>query len=88
MFLWTLPALFIYGRNEIRERGMAWGGRLIPWKDILSYSWAEDTGMVETLCLRIRRGVRASRDIRIPMLAAHRAPVDSVLKKQLSEWPS
>jgi hypothetical protein len=54
----------------------------------LSYSWAQDTGMVEMLYLRIRRGVRASRDIRIPMLAAHRAPVDSILKKQLSEWPS
>ncbi len=86
--LWMLPPLFISGRNEIRELGLAWSGRLIPWKDVLSYSWAQDTGLVEVLCLRIKRGSRISREIRIPMLSVHRPPIDSTLKRQLSEWPS
>ncbi len=86
--LWMLPPLLISGRNEIRERGLAWSGRLILWTDVLSYSWASDTGLVEVLCLRIRRGSRISREIRIPMLSAHRPPVDAILKRQLSEWPA
>ena len=86
--LWALPPLLISGRNEIRERGLGWGGRLIPWEDVLSYSWAEDTGLAEMLCLRIKRGSRTSRQIRIPMLRVHRPQIDSILKKQLSEWPS
>ncbi|MGH7429247.1 MAG: hypothetical protein ACREJ4_12970, partial [Candidatus Methylomirabilaceae bacterium] len=88
LVLWMLPPLLMSGRNEIRERGLAWSGRLIPWTDVLSYSWAQDTGLVEVLSLRIKRGSRISREIRIPMLAAHRPPVEAILKKQLSEWPS
>ncbi len=86
--LWMLPPLFLSGLKEIRERGLAWSGRLIPWADVLSYSWAQDTGLVEVLCLRIRGGARSSREIRIPMLSAHRPAVDAILTQQFSEWPS
>lgn len=85
--LWMLPLLLLSGRNEIRERGLAWSGRLIPWSDVLSYSWAQDSGLAEVLRLRIKRGAR-SREIRIPMLSVHRPVVDSMLKQQLTEWPA
>lgn len=88
LVLWTIPPLLISGRNEIRELGLAWSGRLIRWEDVLSYSWAEDTGLVEVLSLRIKRGSRSSRELRIPMLPNHRTAVDSILNRQFSEWPS
>jgi len=84
--LWMLPLLLLSGRHEIRERGLAWGGRLIPWNDVLSYSWAQDSGLAEVLRLRIKKGAQ-SREIRIPMLSPHRPVVESVLKQQLAEWP-
>ena len=87
VFLWALPPLLISGRNEIRERGLAWSGRLIPWTNVLSYSWGQDTGLIEVLCLRIKRGTRISREVRIPMLSANRTQVDSIFREQLSEWP-
>jgi hypothetical protein len=70
--LWALPPLLISGRNEIRERGLA---------------WAQEKGLAEMLCLRIKRTSQTSREIRIAMRSAHRPLVDSILKSQLSEWP-
>ena len=42
--------------TEIREGGLAWSGRLIPWSNVLSYSWEQDSGLVEVLRLRIKTG--------------------------------
>jgi serine/threonine protein kinase len=87
LVLWMLPLLLISGRNEIRELGLAWSGRLISWSEVLSYSWTQDTGLVEVLRLRIRKGARSSRELRIPMLPQHRPQVDDVLDRKISEWP-
>lgn len=84
---WALPLLLITGRKEIRERGLAWSGRLIAWSDMLSYAWAADAGAVEVLKLRVRRG-RSSKEVSLAMVTAVRPAVEAILHEKLSEWPA
>lgn len=75
-------------RVEIRQKGLALAGRLIPWSTVLSYSWEQDSGEFELLRLRYRGVVGLAIAPLLRMHSTDRPLVNSILEQQLYEWPS
>ncbi len=80
----------MYGKMEIRRRGVLYGGYLIPWRRIAGHTWEQREGRFAILKLRshppfLPRLV-VTQDI---IVSSDRRPeVEAVLRRQLSEWPA
>jgi serine/threonine protein kinase len=71
-------------RVEIRQKGLAWGGRLLPWSKIASYTWNPSPGEFEILCLRTN-GRTGSFPTQILVRRELRSQFDDVWTRQLEE---
>jgi hypothetical protein len=97
--LWTpvLPiAWLLDGRLEARERGILYGGRLLPWGDIESCEWLPLTLTVQAgwrraefpvLKVHLRRVLKVLPPAEIPIPPEKRQAVETLLSRQLSIWP-
>ncbi|HEY6340679.1 MAG TPA: protein kinase [Bryobacteraceae bacterium] len=74
------------GRVEIREKGLAFGGMLLPWSKIRSYAWEPNPGEFEMLRLRTS-GLWSWFPARIQVKKEFRSQFDDALTRQLMEWP-
>ena len=93
--LFSIPALLgvvvlLNGLQEIRQRGIAAHGGLIPSRDILSYSWTTPRNDRAVLWLRTNTllGLWGRAQIAIRMSQQDRPKVEALLERQLFEWPS
>ena len=81
---------FLVGRQEIRQRGLAATGSLIPWRDVLSFSWEPDTERWDVLRMRAKGfgGFWGLWPVRIRIRTEDRPNVQALLERQLFEWPA
>lgn len=72
------------GTAEIRRRGFVIQGGLLPWSRIESYAW-EDANSEPAVLKLLARPSLTQQAIKVP--ARHRAAAESILCRQLAEWP-
>ncbi len=79
----------IYGKVEIRSRGIFCGEEFLRWHRVEGYSWEQPGGQFVILKLRARPPFFSVpvRTRNIIVQAGRRAAVDAALRNQLSEWP-
>jgi hypothetical protein len=89
MLLGIIPGLLLHGNCEVRDRGLAWCGRLVPWNNLVSFAWESDPGVFEALRLQVKYPgpFGTSREVTIGVLPADRPFVHEALEQQLSVWP-
>jgi hypothetical protein len=95
VFGWLMLGLFIgcafvcAGRIELRQRGAIVSGIWLPWSSIESYSWQDTGGEFVVLKVRSRKWLLvafgSALEVVLPM--AQKSPTDTILKRQLAEWP-
>jgi len=79
--------LVTWGRTEIRERGIFFMGMLCPWTRITEYSWADGAErLAQQLCVKGSLS-RFFPDLTIPVPREQKGAVETILARQLSEWP-
>jgi hypothetical protein len=84
----VVSSLLLYsllsGRVEIREKGLAYSGRLVPWSLIQSNVWDPNPGKFEILRLRTS-GLWSWWPSRIRVRKEFRAQFDDALTRKLME---
>ena len=80
---------FLAGRQEIRQRGLAATGFLIPWRDVLSFSWEPDPERCDVLRIRAKGpgGFWGLWPVRMRVRPEDRPNVQALLERQLFQWP-
>jgi serine/threonine protein kinase len=77
------------GRVELRQRGVFISGVWLPWSSVESYAWQDTEGEFAALKVRSRKWllVALGSALEIVLPAAQKSPADTILKRQLAEWP-
>jgi hypothetical protein len=77
----------VYGRLELRERGVLCNGQRLPWNRIETHSWEDTAGAHHLLHLQLG-GWRRHFPFSALLVPAHLKPeVEAVLDRYLREWP-
>jgi len=78
----------MWGRAEIRERGLLRFGLLLRWSQIESHSWERPGGRFVILNVRFKRILfPGSGSWKIALPVDCQAEADAILRQQLLEWP-
>ena len=86
MGLFAAYSFFLWGRVELRQRGMVHYGRLIRWSNIEAYTWEPAEGDLVVLKVHVKRLLPFYRE-RIILPAKHKTTTEAILSRQLAEWP-
>lgn len=77
----------MWGRVEIRRRGIVNLGILLPWSKVESYAWERPDGELIVLKVRLKRMLSFLPATKIVIAANHKSEVAAILNQQLSAWP-
>jgi serine/threonine protein kinase len=97
----VLALLMVSARQEIRRDGFISLGRLIRWSRIASWTWEEvdpDPGPISAplsapardpaLALHLHHPVKFLPPVRIRIPKSQKAAVETIIARQLGEWPA
>jgi hypothetical protein len=77
----------LWGRVEIRDRGVLTSRGLLRWPRIESYGWDPPVGAFALLRLRVRSLLPPFATRRIYLPADRQFEAETVISKQLADWP-